>query len=82
MNLKEAYSYVKQKKPNIGPNQGYMKQLTELDAKINGTQSFSMKEYYIDTFEQYGFSREASEKALQKTDFNFDLSLDLLLNSL
>ena len=90
-----------------------MKQLSELDRKMNGTESFSMQEYhlvpfllsffslllfflffsfssdiillvryYVDTFQQYGFTKEAAERALKKTDDNFDLALDLLLNSL
>jgi len=82
MNLKDAFFLIKNKKPNVGPNKGYMQQLCQLDLEMNGSISFHMSEYYVDTFEQYGFVKEDALDALITAEYDFDVALDILLMNL
>jgi len=79
MNLKDAYAHVKSKRPQIGPNKGFMQQLMDFEKLIHGTQSFSFEEYFVSYFIGMGFQKEKVEQVLKDTDYDFELALTKLL---
>lgn len=47
--LREAYEYVRERKPNIQPNAGFMAQLMEREVKLyGGRPSVDLTEYKVD----------------------------------
>ncbi|KAL6054269.1 Protein phosphatase Slingshot 3 [Balamuthia mandrillaris] len=73
MDLRTAFFQVKQRKPNIGPNKGYMKQLVELDKYIFGSASF--EEYYVEALISMGCERNRAVAALKEAQGNVELAI-------
>lgn len=80
MSLQESFLLVKSKRPNAGPNKGYMKQLGDLEKSLRGEVSFSMLEYYRTVLMDMGFERRGVETALRSSELNFDAAVIQLLH--
>lgn len=59
MTLRTAYFHVKERKPDIQPNSGFMAQLMQLDKEIFGSESFNLEDYLVDVLMQMGFEEGA-----------------------
>jgi len=79
MNLKDALSHVKAKRPQVQPNRGFIRQLIMLEETIHGTVSFTFESYLINQLVKVGFTREKAEKAIQDSHSDFNAAVDLLL---
>lgn len=56
MSLREACIWTRDRRSNIGPNQGYFKQLGEAEQALFNlaSPSITMFDYYLDCLLQYG----------------------------
>ena len=80
MTLKDAYEHTKGKRYNIGPNVGFMSQLVELEKQLFNSNSMDSKTYFLQTLCDMGFDSQAAAKALEQTQYNFDLAVNYLLS--
>lgn len=80
MTLKDAYEHTKGKRYNIGPNVGFMRQLVDLEKQLFNSNSMDDKTYFIKTLCDMGFTEQAATRALEQTQYNFDLAVNYLLS--
>ncbi|CAJ1959150.1 unnamed protein product [Cylindrotheca closterium] len=84
--LKDSYSHVKARKPNIGPNFGFLSQLQEAEIRLfhNPICSTGMAEYKADNLLEIldgsGKTKEQVMAVLKQTGGNAHVALDMLLD--
>mmetsp|Transcript_27171 Transcript_27171/g.65951 ORF Transcript_27171/g.65951 Transcript_27171/m.65951 type:complete len:221 (+) Transcript_27171:98-760(+) len=84
--LKDSYDYVKARKPNIGPNFGFVAQLEEEEKRLfrNSVGTMDMTEYKADSLLEIldgsGKTKEQVMAVLKQTSGNAHVALDMLLD--
>ena len=82
--LKDSYTYVKTRKPNIGPNYGFITQLEKAEVLLHGKSTLDMTEYKADNLleilEGSGKSKNEVMEVLKQTGGNAHAALEILLD--
>lgn len=79
ISLLEAWKLVFERNPNIKPNEGFLRQLYEMDENKFGIRSFNLQRYYEELLENIGFPPEAVKKALQSVNHDHNAALSILV---
>ena len=80
MSLRDAFFLVNSVRPQAGPNVGYWEQLVQLEIKtFGGPCTLNLEMYYVESFSEMGFEREAIEKLFARYAGDFQLTLSALL---
>jgi protein-tyrosine phosphatase len=85
MTLREAFLHTKERRPMVGPNAHFFKQLGELEDELRPADqkgqppSFSVDEYYVQTLVDMGFPRDKAARAIADAEGRFELAVQLCL---
>uniref|UniRef100_A0A0G4HDE9 protein-tyrosine-phosphatase n=1 Tax=Chromera velia CCMP2878 TaxID=1169474 RepID=A0A0G4HDE9_9ALVE len=90
MSLREAFFLVKEKRPNVGPNETFFSKLQEYEEHLlrqRGTltageeyrSSFDRDDYLIDTLCAMGFSQETAKASVKNSGGRFELAVEFCL---
>ncbi|CAF3625850.1 unnamed protein product [Rotaria sp. Silwood1] len=93
--LKAAYDYVKKCKNNVGPNTGFFKQLIQFEQQLSSNNNISdnnnfkpsicLHDYLVQQMSEgaaAGFTRDQISTALEKTNDQPNIALNLLFSSM
>eukprot|EP01127_Copromyxa_protea_P016205 TRINITY_DN477_c0_g1_i1.p1 TRINITY_DN477_c0_g1~~TRINITY_DN477_c0_g1_i1.p1 ORF type:complete len:134 (-),score=18.66 TRINITY_DN477_c0_g1_i1:32-433(-) len=79
MTLREAYFLVKEKKPDIQPNKGFMAQLVDYELSLFSQSTFSIELYLQEVLVSMGFEEGKAKRALEMSGYNFELAVSACL---
>lgn len=79
MSLKQSWMTVLEKKPNIGPNTGFVDQLVKFELQLTGTTTFDVREYLTKQLLNMGFSQHLVDRAIKEAGSNVNRALELII---